>query len=52
VRLEHGERERVERREMLRVLDLAVGLDHLAVDDHPCGFDFERPGVQIEQVAP
>jgi hypothetical protein len=49
--LEYGECERVERQRVLCVLGLAVRLDHLAVDDYPRGFDFERSGVEVEQVA-
>src|SRR6266567_548 len=36
---------------MLRVLGLAVRLDHLAIDDDPGYFDLERAAVEVEQVA-
>ena len=50
VRLQRGQRERVERQDVLSVLGLAVRLDHPAVHDDPRGFDGECSGVQVEQV--
>jgi hypothetical protein len=48
--LQRGQRERVERQELLSVLGLAVRLDHPAVHDDPGDVDRESSGVQIEQV--
>nr|WP_246116128.1 hypothetical protein [Trebonia kvetii] len=50
VGLEDGLGERVQRQEVLRVLRLAVRLDHLAVDDDACLLDLKCSGVEVEQV--
>ena len=47
---EHGEGERVERQDVLRVLGLAVRLDDPAVHHDAGGLDGERSGVQVEQI--
>ncbi len=48
--LQGGQRERVERQDVLSVFGLAVRLDHPAVDNDPRGLYGERSGVQVEQV--
>ena len=45
-----GQRERVERQDVLSVLGLAVRLDHPAVDNDPRGLYGGRSGVQVEPV--
>jgi hypothetical protein len=52
VHLQGGERERVERQDVLSVLGLAVRLDHPAVDNDPRSLYGERSGVQVKQVTP
>ena len=52
MRLQNGQRERVEGQHVLSVFRLAVRLDHLAVHDDARDIDLKRARGQIEQIAP
>ena len=48
MRLQHGQRERVERQHVLSILRLAVGLDHPAVHHDSRDLDRQGSGVEVK----